>query len=128
MPSSMSKLRTEKTVDSHGAFSTLNFEKRQYCQTVAPGINQPHDGDSMQAEKHRTFERKERRTKSQLTPRELEIVRLLAVGKKNKDVATLLQISVKTAETHRAHILRKLGVHSICEIVLYAVRHKIITA
>jgi len=82
----------------------------------------------MQAEKYQNMERREGRAKGQLTPRELEIVRLLAAGKKNKDVASLLQISVKTAETHRAHILRKLGIHSICEIVLYAVRHKIITA
>lgn len=128
MPSSMRKLQAAKSANPRETFSSLNYEKRQYCQIVAPGINPLHDGDSMQAEKHKAAERKDRRAKGQLTPRELEIVRLLAIGKKNKDVASLLQISVKTAETHRAHILRKLGIHSICEIVLYAVRHKIITA
>ena len=124
----MRKLQTTKSSDPRETFSKLSYQKRQYCQIVSPGINPLHAGDSMQAEKPRAAERKERRAKGQLTPRELEIVRLLAVGKKNKDVANLLQISVKTAETHRAHILRKLGIHSICEIVLYAVRHKIITA
>ena len=61
-----------------------------------------------------------------LTPREREIVQLLAEGKSNKEIGNLLQISVKTAETHRANIMLKLDIHSITELVRYAVRNKII--
>ena len=61
-----------------------------------------------------------------LTPREREIVQLLAEGKSNKEIASLLGISVKTAETHRANIMLKLGIHSVTELVRYAVRNKII--
>lgn len=64
--------------------------------------------------------------KRQLTSREREIVQLLAEGKSNKEVAARLHISVKTAETHRTNIMRKLGLHSVTELVLYAVRNHII--
>lgn len=62
------------------------------------------------------------------TAREREIIQLLAEGKSNKEVAVSLGISVKTAETHRAAILRKLGLHSIGELVRYAIRNHIIEA
>jgi DNA-binding NarL/FixJ family response regulator len=61
-----------------------------------------------------------------LTAREREIVQLLAEGKTSKEVASVLNISTKTAETHRAHIMRKLEFHSVGEIVRYAVRNQII--
>jgi DNA-binding NarL/FixJ family response regulator len=61
-----------------------------------------------------------------LTPREREIVQLLAEGKSNKDVATTLGISVKTAETHRAAVMRKLGFGAFSELVRYAVRNHIV--
>ena len=61
-----------------------------------------------------------------LTPREREIVQLLAEGKSNKEIAVLLGISVKTAETHRANIMLKLDMHSVTELVRYAVRNRII--
>jgi len=63
-----------------------------------------------------------------LTPREREIVQLLAEGKSNKEIATFLNISVKTAETHRANIMLKLNFHSVTELVRYAVKNKIIQA
>jgi two-component system, NarL family, response regulator NreC len=62
-----------------------------------------------------------------LTPREREILQLLAEGKTNKEVATSLNISVYTAETHRGNILQKLNLHSTAELVLYAVRKGIIS-
>ncbi len=61
-----------------------------------------------------------------LTPREREIVQLLAEGKANKEVAQRLNISVKTAETHRARIMAKLNLRSIGELVRYAVRNGIV--
>src|SRR5208282_2800925 len=61
-----------------------------------------------------------------LTPREHEVVQLLAEGKSSKEVATLLNLSTKTAETHRSNIMRKLGFHSIRDIVVYAIKNNII--
>ncbi|HEY1262104.1 MAG TPA: response regulator transcription factor, partial [Terriglobales bacterium] len=63
---------------------------------------------------------------SPLTGREREIVQLLSEGKSAKEVAVALNISVKTAETHRSNIMRKLGLHSVSELVLYAVRNNIV--
>src|SRR5947209_6727071 len=57
--------------------------------------------------------------KDVLTPRERQVVQLLAEGKSTKEVACLLDLSVKTAETHRSNIMSKLGLHSISEVVLY---------
>jgi two-component system response regulator NreC len=62
-----------------------------------------------------------------LTGREREILQLVAEGKTNKEVATFLNISLTTVETHRTHILQKLGLHSIPELILYAVRKGIIS-
>ena len=61
-----------------------------------------------------------------LTSREREVVQLLAEGKSTKEVACHLDLSVKTAETHRSNIMRKLGLHSVSELVLYAVRNNIV--
>jgi DNA-binding NarL/FixJ family response regulator len=61
-----------------------------------------------------------------LTPRETEVLQLLAEGKSNKEVASILDISVKTAETHRTNIMNKLDLHSITELVRYAVRNQLI--
>ena len=61
-----------------------------------------------------------------LTAREREILQLLAEGKTNKEVASDLNISPYTVETHRAHILEKLGLHTPAELILYAVRKGII--
>lgn len=63
-----------------------------------------------------------------LTPREREIVQLLAEGKSNKEVASVLGISIKTAETHRATVMRKLNFESFADLVRYAIRRKIIEA
>jgi DNA-binding NarL/FixJ family response regulator len=65
---------------------------------------------------------------SRLTNREREIVQLLAEGKSSKEVGVTLGISVKTAETHRANIMRKLEIHSVSELVRYAVKNQIIEA
>lgn len=61
-----------------------------------------------------------------LTPRQREIIQLLAEGKSNKEVATLLNISVKTAETHRANIMMRLDLHSFADLMHYAIRNEII--
>jgi DNA-binding NarL/FixJ family response regulator len=69
-----------------------------------------------------------RTSRSRLTPREREILQLLAEGKSNKDVASLLGISVNTAEAHRANIMLKLDLHTVAELVLYSIRNNIISS
>lgn len=63
---------------------------------------------------------------SRLSPRERQIVKLVAESKSNKEVANILQISVKTVESHRANIMEKLGLHSVTELVRYAIRNNIV--
>jgi two-component system response regulator NreC len=61
-----------------------------------------------------------------LTPREREILQLVAEGKSNKEVAAILNLSVYTVETHRSNIMEKLKLKSLPELILYAVRKGII--
>jgi DNA-binding NarL/FixJ family response regulator len=61
-----------------------------------------------------------------LSPRERQIVQLLAEGKSNKEVARVLEVSVKTAETHRSNIMRKMAFGSLPDLVRYAVRNRIV--
>jgi two-component system, NarL family, response regulator NreC len=65
-------------------------------------------------------------TGTRTTPRETEIIRLLAGGKTNKEIAAMLQITARTVETHRSKIMLKLGVHSLAELIHYALRHELI--
>jgi two-component system response regulator NreC len=62
-----------------------------------------------------------------LTPREREVLQLVAEGKSNKEVAQLLNLSVYTVETHRSNIMEKLNLHGVPELILYAVRKGIIS-
>jgi DNA-binding NarL/FixJ family response regulator len=66
------------------------------------------------------------RLPGQPTPREAEIIRLLAEGKANKEIAAALGIAIRTVETHRAKIMFKLGIHSSTELVRYAIRNKMV--
>jgi DNA-binding NarL/FixJ family response regulator len=64
--------------------------------------------------------------KDGLTLREIEIAQLLAEGLCSKEIAVLLGVSVKTAETHRSNLMRKLGIHNLPNLVLYTIRKSII--
>lgn len=80
---------------------------------------------------HSLFNRKSGESneiKDRLTSREREVVRLIAEGKSSKDVGEALDMSVKTVETHRANVMRKLQVHSVSELVRYAIRNEIVEA
>jgi len=62
-----------------------------------------------------------------LTDREREVLQLLAEGRSNKEVASVLGVSVHTIDTHRTNLMQKLGVHNTAEIVIYAMRKRIIS-
>ena len=79
---------------------------------------------TLRAESHST---QQERPIGALTAREVEIVRLLAEGKVNKEIAGILGITVRTVETHRARIMLKLGLHSLAELIHYAIRNSIVS-
>jgi DNA-binding NarL/FixJ family response regulator len=97
-----------KALASHTPFFTPRVS-HILCSTFL----EPADGDRAQGE-------------GLLTAREREVVQLVAEGKTSKEVAGALHISVRTAENHRAHILRKLNLQSAADMVRYAVRNKMI--
>lgn len=61
-----------------------------------------------------------------LTEREVEVVRLVAAGHRNREVAKELGISVKTVETHRANIMNKLGFRNLAQLIFYAIQKQIV--
>jgi len=77
--------------------------------------------------KTKTQHQQAERAAARTTPRETEIIALLAAGKSNKEIAAQLKITVRTVETHRAKIMLKLGLHSLVELIHYAMRHGIAT-
>ena len=93
--------------------------RRFVSPSVTPVVlNRSHESESQNKERSQEF--------VSLTRREKEVIQLLAEGKSNKQVATTLSISVRTAENHRARLMKKLGVDSLSALVRYAVRNRII--
>jgi two-component system response regulator NreC len=72
------------------------------------------------------YQSKSEKSKNPLTLRERQVLQLIAEGKSTKDVASLLGVSVKTAESHRTRLMQKLDIHETASLVLYAVRHGIV--
>jgi len=62
-----------------------------------------------------------------LTPRELEVLQLIVSGKSNKEIASQLELSVNTVAVHRANIMDTLGIHKTAELVVYAIRHGLVS-
>jgi DNA-binding NarL/FixJ family response regulator len=114
-------LKTDAGRDLVAAVESLRRNKTFFTSRVAQMILDGFlKGDSHDARSDRG--------RTRLTPRQREIVQLLAEGKSSKEVAVVLDLSVKTAETHRANIMRKLDCHSVSEVVRYAIRNEIIQA
>lgn len=63
-----------------------------------------------------------------LTPREVEVLKLVAEGRTNQEIANQLVLSVKTVQAHRANVMEKLGLHDVTHLVRFAIRHKLIPA
>lgn len=110
-------LKTDAGRDLVAAIEAISSDRPYFTPKVAQMVldgylSQPLPDDTLQ----------DRR----LSSREREVAQLLAEGKSNKEVAGALNISVKTAETHRSNVMHKLKLHSIGELTRYAVRHKMI--
>src|ERR1700686_44546 len=97
------------------AHNRMFFPPRVNDMVLAGFLDRGHNGSNADSPKLPT-----------LTPREREVIQLLAEGKSSKEVACLLNLSTKTAETHRSNIMRKLDIHSIRDLVVYAVKNDII--
>ncbi len=93
------------------------FFTRRAGQMVLDGFLHPISQDD-----HGTH----RPDKHVLTPREREVIQLIAEGRTTKEIAVTLNLSVKTAETHRTNLMRKLDLHSVADLTLYAVRNGIV--
>jgi DNA-binding NarL/FixJ family response regulator len=76
---------------------------------------------------HEKLKPKDTKLPNDLTKREFEVLGLVASGKTNKEIAEYLFISIKTVETHKAHIMDKLGLRNTTELVKYAIKHNIIS-
>jgi len=105
--------------DLSKAIENLATHRPFYSSRVSDVIaNRPCRDGASEARKNRT----------RVTSREGEIIQILSEGKSSKEAAVALNISVKTVETHRANIMRKLELHSVSELVRYAIRNQIIEA
>ena len=112
-------LKSDAARDLVAAVEALQANKTFFTSRVADMVLGGYLGRSRPASETEL-------TLPSLTPREREIVQLLAEGKSTKEVASHLNLSVKTAETHRSNIMRKLKLHSVSGLVLYAVRNNMV--
>lgn len=114
-------LKSDAGKDLIAAVEALELQRTFFTprvsQMVLDGYLDRHDGP-LTAEKLPTSD--------VLTTREREVIQLLAEGKTSKEVALTLNLSVKTAETHRTNLMRKLGLHSVADLTRYAVRNGIV--
>jgi DNA-binding NarL/FixJ family response regulator len=112
-------LKTDAARDLVAAVEALRRDKIYFTPKVASMVLEGYLGRANGAPQQPL-------SRGRLTPREREIVQLLAEGKSSKEVAVALGLSLKTAETHRSNIMRKLELHSVSDLVLYAVRNNIV--
>lgn len=111
-------LKSDASRDLVAAVEALSHHKTFFTPSVTEMVLQNYLGGGSGAAEQGEI--------SLLTPREREVVQLLAEGRSNKEVADVLRISVRTAETHRTNIMRKLDCHSLSDLTRYAIRNNII--
>jgi two-component system response regulator NreC len=114
-------LKSDLTNSLPKAVKAISEGKRFFTPEVSEIVL---EGFLKKKDQHHLVEVKGART----TPRETEIMNLLAEGKTNREIAALLHITVRTVETHRSKIMLKLGIHSLAELIHYAMDHGITRA
>ena len=119
-------LKSDAGRDLVAAVEALQMRRTFFTTKVSQMVlNGYLDRDSPESREQSTPE-KEDGAAPVLTGREREVIQLLAEGKTSKEVAVALHLSVKTAETHRTNLMRKLGLHSVADLTRYAVRNGIV--
>ena len=116
--------KTDPTSDLIEAVEALRqnrmFFSRQVDQLILTGYLEAMDEKSSHLKRGARY--------AALSVRENEVLQLLAEGNSSKEVALLLDVSTKTAETHRVRLMRKLGIHDLATLVIYAIRQNIVEA
>jgi DNA-binding NarL/FixJ family response regulator len=114
-------LKSDAGKDLLAAVEALELQRTFFTprvsQMVLDGYLDRHDGPAPEEKDQ---------SSNILTTREREVIQLLAEGKTSKEVALTLNLSVKTAETHRTNLMRKLGLHSVADLTRYAVQNGIV--
>lgn len=116
-------LKSDAGRDLVAAVEALQLQRTFFTTRVSQMVL---DGFLDREKRDNSSERDEDITGDVLTSREREVIQLLAEGKTSKEVAVTLNLSVKTAETHRTNLMRKLGLHSVADLTRYAVRNGIV--
>jgi DNA-binding NarL/FixJ family response regulator len=117
-------LKTDAGRDLVAAVEALQLQRTFFTTRVSQMVL---DGYlDRQAAKSDNISAHDDRAGDSLTSREREVIQLLAEGRTSKEVAVTLNLSVKTAETHRTNLMRKLGLHSVADLTRYAVRNGIV--
>jgi DNA-binding NarL/FixJ family response regulator len=117
-------LKSDAAQDLVSAVDALSRNKTFFTLKVAHMVLERYVGP----ESKESADESNRKSGLRLTTRQRQIVQLLAEGESSKDVAATLNISVKTAETHRSNVMRRLDCHSVSDLVRYAIRNHIIDA
>jgi DNA-binding NarL/FixJ family response regulator len=119
-------LKSDAGRDLVAAVEALQLNRTFFTTRVSQMVLEGYlDRDNPESREEST-EKKEEDSTAILTSREREVIQLLAEGKTSKEVAVALHLSVKTAETHRTNLMRKLGLHSVADLTRYAVRNGIV--
>jgi DNA-binding NarL/FixJ family response regulator len=116
-------LKSDAGRDLVAAVEALQLQRTFFTTRVSQMVL---DGFLDREKGENTNETREDSTSEVLTSREREVIQLLAEGKTSKEVAVTLNLSVKTAETHRTNLMRKLDLHSVADLTRYAVRNGIV--
>jgi DNA-binding NarL/FixJ family response regulator len=120
-------LKSDAGRDLVAAVEALQMKRTFFTTRVSQMVLEGYlDRDATDGQAEDPTEKKEDPTTAILTSREREVIQLLAEGKTSKEVAVALRLSVKTAETHRTNLMRKLGLHSVADLTRYAVRNGIV--
>ncbi len=120
-------LKSDAGRDLVAAVEALQMRRTFFTTKVSQMVlNGYLDRENPESCEESNDKKKEDESTPVLTGREREVIQLLAEGKTSKEVAVALHLSVKTAETHRTNLMRKLGLHSVADLTRYAVRNGIV--
>lgn len=119
-------LKSDAGRDLVAAVEALQLHRTFFTRRVSQMVLDGFLDRENRGEKGEPIDRSDDGSGESLTAREREVIQLLAEGRTSKEVAVTLNLSVKTAETHRTNLMRKLGLHSVADLTRYAVRNGIV--